>query len=273
MESESREDGVQGRGPASAVCAIMRIEVAFTPALLTDPARKVCVVIDVLRATSTVVTMFGRGLAEALVAETVDEARRQAAARPGYLLCGEEGSLPPAGFHFGNSPSEFDRLDLRGQRAILTTTNGTLALARAAACPVVLLGAMLNVQAVADVALWEAAAAGRDVVLLCAGRNRARYFSLEDAFCAGAMVEAMLSREGERPGLWNDATAARRFYRSYRGSAIAAFREADHGASLIDLGLGHDLDFCAQRDRFDAVPRLERDRDGTLRLVAGDPLP
>ncbi len=245
----------------------MRVEVAFTPALLVDASSKVCIVVDVLRATSTLVTMFGRGLAEALVAETVDEARRLAAERPDYLLCGEQGGLPPAGFHYGNSPSEFDRLDLTKRRAILATTNGTPALARAADCPLVLVGALLNVQAVVEVALREAAAAGRDVVILCAGHNRARSFSLEDAFCAGAMVEVMLSREGARPEPRSDALASRRLYRSYRGSARAAFLEADHGAALIGLGLGHDLDFCAQRDRFAVVPRLEHSERETLRVV------
>ena len=245
----------------------MRVEVAFTPAMLVDGSTKVCILVDVLRATSTLVTMFGRGLAEALVTETVDEARRLASARPDYLLCGEEGGLPPAGFHYSNSPTEFDRLDLIKRRAILATTNGTPALARAADCPLVLVGAMLNVQAVTEVALREAAAAGRDVVIICAGHNRARSFSLEDAFCAGAVVEVMLSREGARPEPRSDALAARRLFRSYRGSARAAFLEADHGGTLLGLGLGHDLDFCAQRDRFAVVPRLERRERETLRLV------
>ena len=249
----------------------MRLEVAFTPALLTDAERKICVVIDVLRATSTLVTMFGRGLAEALVAETVDEARRLAAARSGYLLCGEEGSLPPAGFDYGNSPSEFDGMDLTGRRAMLATTNGTGALARAAACPVVLVGALLNLGAVTEVAMGEASSAGLDIIVLCAGRDYGRSFNLDDTFCAGAMVDCMLSREGERPKPSNEAVAARRIYRSYRGSARTAFREADHGASLITLSLGRDLDFCAQRDRFAVVPRLERGSDGALRVVARDP--
>ena len=211
--------------------------------------------------------MFGRGLTEALVAETVEDARRLAAARPDALLCGEEGSLPPSGFDYGNSPSEFNGLDLTGRSAILVTTNGTLALARAVNCPVVLLGSLLNLRAVGELALREATAAGQDIVLICSGRNRARYFSLEDTFCAGAIVEAMLSQDGGPPKLWNDAVAARRLYRSYRGSAMAAFREADHGTSLIDLGLAHDLDFCAQRDRFAVVPRLSHDTSGALRIA------
>jgi 2-phosphosulfolactate phosphatase len=246
----------------------MHLEVAFTLALLSDAERKLCIVVDVLRATSSAVTMFGRGLAELLVAETIGEARRLAEGHPGHLLCGEEGSLPPPGFDFGNSPSEFAGIELTGRRAILATTNGTVALARAAGSPVVLVGAMLNVRAVAALAVREAAAEGLDIAILCSGRNRARAFSLEDTFCAGAILEAILLEDGASFKLADDATAARRLYRCYRGSARAAFREADHSASLVELGLGRDVEFCAERDRFAVVPRLRRDSGGLLRVVA-----
>lgn len=246
----------------------MRIEVAFTPALLTDPEGKVCLVIDVLRATSSLVTMFGRGLAEAIVVESIEEARRESAKRPGWLLCGEAGGLAPEGFDHGNSPSEFNQLDLSGRRAIVATTNGTMALARASACPVVLVAALLNLRAAARAALREAAIGGRDIAVLCAGNSRARHFSLEDAFCAGAVVDELVSPGGPTR-LWSSATAARRLYRSYRGSALAAFREADHGAVLIALGFQRDLEFSAQRDRVRVVPRLERASDGSLHVLAG----
>jgi 2-phosphosulfolactate phosphatase len=245
----------------------MHIEVAFTPALLTDSHRKVAVVIDVLRATTSLATMFNRGLAEAIVVEEIAGARKLAAEHPGWLLCGEEHSLPPEGFDYGNSPSEFDQLDLKGKRAVLVTGNGTKALARAAGCPVVLAGALVNLRAVVTAAYREAAERELDIVLVCAGRNHARYFSLEDTFCAGAMVDLLMRQEAERPRLWNDAAAAWRLYKSYRGSASAAFREADHGKSLVDLGLGRDLAFCAQRDTFDVVPRMQVD-SGLLRVRA-----
>ena len=245
----------------------MRLDVIFTPASLREPEGTVCVVIDALRATSTLVTMFGRGLAEALVAGSLAEARREAAARRGWLLCGEKRSLPPPGFDYGNSPSELDRIDLRGRRAVMTTSNGTRALLRAASCPVVLVGAMLNVSAVAEAV---ASRSERGVVLLCAGDRYGREFSLEDAFCAGAIAQALRSRAGGRVRLGDGATAALQLYRSYRGSAQAAFRAAEHGRSLARAGFARDVAFCAQRDRFAVVPRLRRARDGTLRLSAGE---
>lgn len=246
----------------------LRIEVAFTPALLAEPQGKVCLVVDLLRMTSSAVTMFARGLAEALVAGTIEEARRLRSERGGYLLCGEEGGNPPQDFDYGNSPSELGGLDLAGRRAVLATTNGTPALERAAECPVVLLASLLNVTAAATAALEEATAGELDVAVLCAGNGRGLRFSLEDAFCAGALVDAMATREGAETTLWSSAAAARRLYRSYRGSARAMFEESDHAAGLRRLGFGADLAFCAQRDVCEVVPALERTREGLLRIVA-----
>ena len=246
----------------------LRIEVAFTPALLVEPQGKVCLAVDLLRLTSSAVTMFARGLAAALVAGTIEEARRLARQRPGHLLCGEESGTPPPGFDYGNSPSEYDGIDLAGRRAVLATTNGTPALERAAECPVVLLASLLNLSAVATAALEEAAAGEFDIAVLCAGSSGGRFFSLEDAFCAGALVDALASREGVEPSLWSSASAARRLYRSYRGSSRAMLEESDHARGLVGIGFGADLAFCARRDAFDVVPALERTPEGLLRIVA-----
>lgn len=248
----------------------MRLDVALTAAQLPSPERALCVVIDVLRASSSAVTMFGRGLGELFVAETVEEARRLAQAHPDALLCGEEQSLPPPGFDYGNSPAEFDQMDLAGRSAVLVTTNGTRALVRASCYPVVLVGALLNLQAAARWALREAAACGLDLVLLCAGQGGGLSVSLEDAFCAGALVEALSEAGASRPRLADGALAARWIYRSYRGEAESVFRASAHGAALVTLGFERDLTFCAQRDRFAVVPRLERQADGALALVAAE---
>jgi 2-phosphosulfolactate phosphatase len=209
--------------------------------------------------------MFDRGVSEVVVCATVEEARRIAAAEPDrYLLCGEEGGLPPDGFDYGNSPSEFATIDLHGRRAILATSNGTAALTRAADGAAVFVASLLNVSAAAAAAVREAEDGGHHVSVVCAGRDYGRYFGMEDSFCAGALVERMLSSCSQRPRLWNDATAALRLYRSYRGSALAALNEADHARSLIDVGLGHDIEFCARMDVSTLVPRLARDDAGRL---------
>jgi 2-phosphosulfolactate phosphatase len=254
----------------AASCTTMRLEVSFVPRLASDVEAKVCVVIDALRATSTLVVLIERGVKEVVVCGTLAEARR-IARRTGRLLCGEVNSLPPPDFDHGNSPTEFATLDLGGQSAVLYTTNGTRALRHVARAHAVIVGALLNRRAVASAALAEAAD-DRDIAIVCAGRGRGRYFSLEDTFVAGALVDSLLTQAsagGQRLRLWNDALAALRLYRSYRGRAPACFRQADHGRSLVDLGLGHDLDFCARTDVSTTVPRLRRSEDGLLRVVPG----
>ena len=249
----------------------MRIEVTFVPRLASEVEAKVCVVIDVLRATSTRVVLIERGVREVVVCGTLAEARRTAR-RTGYLLCGEVNSLPPPDFDYGNSPTEFAGLDLRGRSAVLYTTNGTRALRQVAGARAVLAGALLNRGAVAGAALAEATGAGSGIAIVCAGLEHGRRFSLEDAYTAGAVVDSLLAQgkaAGLKPCPSDDALAALRLYRSYRGRAPACFRQADHGRSLIDLGLGHDLEFCARTDVSTAVPRLQRSEDGVLRVVAG----
>jgi 2-phosphosulfolactate phosphatase len=249
----------------------IRIEVSFVPRLASEVEARVCVVIDVLRATSALVVLIERGTKEVVVCGTLAEARR-VARRTGYLLCGEVNSLPPPDFDYGNSPTEFAALDLRGRSAVLYTTNGTRALRRVADARAVLAGALLNCRAVADAALAEAAGADRNIAIVCAGLEHGRRFSLEDAYAAGALVDSLVAQaraSGLKPRLSDDALAALHLYRSYRGRALACFRQADHGRSLIDLGFGHDLEFCARTDISTAVPRLRRSEDGVLRVVAG----
>ncbi len=241
----------------------VRIEVHFTPAALPKPGGKVCIVIDALRATSTLATMFAVGLESVLVVGSIAEARREAARRPGWLLCGEKRSLPPAGFDYGNSPTEFSSLDLRGKSAVFTTTNGTRALVRAAGCHTVFAGSMLNASAVGRAAAREAAQRGETLLIQCAADRGGRAFDLEDAFCAGAIVDMLTSRR-KTCGLNDEAQTARRLYQSYGGSAIDAFRQAHHGVGLTGVGLGPDVEFCAQRDRYRVVPKLERTRGGVL---------
>lgn len=249
----------------------MRIEVAFVPSLASDVEAKVCVVVDVLRATSTLVVLVERGVREVVVCGTLAEARRTAR-RTGHLLCGEVNSLPPPDFDHGNSPSEFAALDLSGRSAVLYTTNGTRALRHVGDAQAVLVGALLNREAAAAAALREATGTDRDIAVICAGTGHGRRFSLEDAFVAGALVDSLRARAGAagpRPRLSDDAQAALRLYRAYRGRALACFRQADHGRSLLELGLGHDLEFCARSDVSTAVPRLQRGEDGLLRVVPG----
>jgi len=246
----------------------MKLDVAFLPRLLPDPEASVCVVIDVLRASTSVVTLLAGGAQEIAVAESPAAARRIARREPGrYLLCGEVDGLTPRGFDYGNSPSEFAALDVTGRRFILSTTNGTRALQRLATSPLVLVGALVNAAAAVRTLLAEAEARRLNAALVCAGLSRGKRLSLEDAVAAGALVDRALNDASAASlELTDDAEIAHRTYVSYHGDALAAFRRSEHGRALIALGFAHDLEFCAQADRFDAVPRLRREPSGRLTL-------
>lgn len=245
----------------------MRLQVAFLPRDVSASAGRVCVVLDVLRASSTLVTLLEQGAAPLYVAESVEAARALAdrlasrGARP--LLCGEVGGLPPAGFDHGNSPTELARVPLRGRPVVLATSNGTRALAALAAAPAVLVGCFRNAAAVAARGLVLARALGADLTLVCAGDAHGTAFSLEDAVAAGCLAERALATAGDL--VPDDAAlAARRLWHAYGGgrapaaAAAEAFAAAAHGRELAALGFAADLAYCAQTDVSQAVPRLVR---------------
>ena len=251
----------------------MKLNVALLPRLLSDPRFHICAVIDVLRATSSIVTLVANDNNVELAATTALARRIAAESEHRYVLCGEVGGLRPRGFDYGNSPSEFATLDTFDDPVLLATTNGTRAMRSVATAPAVFVAALLNATAATRALLLEAKTRGLDAALVCSGLEQGRTFSLEDTFTAGAMVDQavkLASEHGIDLDPADSAVAALRLYRSYRGDALAAFRQAQHGQSLIAIGLERDLAFCAQADRYDIVPRLfDNDRASqTLRLSA-----
>lgn len=244
----------------------MRLDVVSIPSRWAGPSREVCIVVDVLRASSTAVAMLAAGAEAILVAAGVDEARRLARDLPGHLLCGERGGLPPPGFDYGNSPREFAALDLKGRRAILCTSNGTAAIGACAEAPLVLVGALLNAAAVGRAAVREARARGLDIAIVCAGDDGGPSVGPEDLLGAGAIVDAVCRQRRTAVEPTDGAGAALDLYRAWRGREESAFRATPHGRELIALGLGEDVAFCARRDTYRVVPSLAKDEEGRLVL-------
>ncbi|MFA7249935.1 MAG: 2-phosphosulfolactate phosphatase [Dehalococcoidia bacterium] len=231
----------------------MRVDVALAPPARA-PIEATCLVVDVLRATSVMAVLFGRGLRLAWLAGSIEEGRAIRAAlgeRPGgVMLCGEVDALPPAGFDHGNSPLEFERLALPAE-AVLATTNGTPALLACTGARLVLPAAPLNAAAAVRVALD----AGRDVLVVCSGRVAAglRVPGEDDTLAAGLIVER-LALAGARPG--DEALFALEAYEAAREDLGAALRTTPHGARITALGFGADVDRCARTDVYDAVAVL-----------------
>jgi 2-phosphosulfolactate phosphatase len=241
--------------------------VALLPGQRFDPERSVCVVVDVLRASSSIVTLLERGATHVVAAKDTGEARRLHGRMPGHLLCGEENGLPPEGFDYGNSPSEFLRLDLDGKPVILATSNGTRILAALAEAPALLVGCLLNRTAVAEAAVRIARELGLDVTIVCSAAYGGSVFALEDVLGAAAVVDAAL-RLNDPPDARDAARFARDAFEVASRDLPAAVASASHARELAEAGLGEDVAYCARLDVSRVAPVVERGEDGVLRIEA-----
>jgi 2-phosphosulfolactate phosphatase len=221
----------------------MRVRVGFTPA--EEVAAPLGVVIDVLRATSTICEALAAGYERVLCVGEVEEARALAAGRDDAALAGERGNVRPEGFDFGNSPRELAAAAPARASLVLTTTNGTrLLLAASARCDAVLVGSLLNLDAVVEAVRASGAA---EVALLCAGVEGA--FAIDDAYVAGVLAAAI----GGEPD--DAAVAAMRL-----AGAFASDEDGIGGgasaANIRRVGLDEDIPWCARRSVLDVVPRV-----------------
>jgi len=225
------------------------IDVAFTPGERLAAAA-LAIVVDVLRATSTIPQALAAGYERVLCVAEIDEARRLRESTPGSLVGGERDANRIEGFDVGASPREF--LEPRASTLILSTTNGTTAVISAAAQGgEVILGSLLNLDAVAR----HARARGGDVSIVCAGFKNA--FALDDAYCAGRIVALL---DGERT---DGAVAAERLAASFP-SALDGLNARTYGPP----GLEEDIAFCARESVLDVVPRLSRMVGSAAEIVA-----
>ena len=232
----------------------MRLHVALSPAefpsLTLDGGS--AVVVDVLRATSTVVAACAAGCRGVLPVKDAEIALARAAALPPgeALLAGERAGEPIHGFDLGNSPIEFTPERVRGRTIIFTTTNGTAAMLAAAAARTGAVAALSNVDAVARWLLEQ----GRDATVLCAGEDGA--FSLEDAVCAGLLVGRLV--EAQPACRVSDAArAALRLGKHYGARLDRLAEDSSWARCLAAKGRGADVAACLRPAPSQVVPRFD----------------
>jgi len=226
---------------------VRRIDVAVVPSEALVIEADAYVVVDQLRATTTIATLFERGLQRLTAVDDIETARKRAA-ETGALLFGEVGGLAPEGFAYGNSPVEVLGAPVEGREAVLFTSNGTRALCAVGGKGVVAAGALANVTAICE------AISGRErVVVVCAGTALGTRFTLEDFAAAGVFVEELLKREPEAAA--GDA-AALALELAKRGEVERLVRKAEHARNVEALGLGEDITFALRRDSSAAVPMV-----------------
>jgi len=244
------------------------IDVAFAPndVAAADVAGRAVVVIDVLRATTTICAALAHGARAVIPVADTQEASRllQALDRPNVLLAGERQLEPIPGFQLGNSPREMTREVVGGKTLVMKTTNGTGALLATAGAREVVVGAMVNLTLVGERALALHAEHG-SLLVLCAGRETG--FGLDDAYVAGRIVQAALGGKRTRKGLNDSAIAALDLVRRYGERVERVFGLSRAGRELIKHGLGEDIAAAAAVDACPVLPTFH-DRRVTLGAAA-----
>jgi 2-phosphosulfolactate phosphatase len=276
------------------------VDVALVPSLVraTHPqhARTVYVVVDVIRATTTLCVLFEYGCRRVLVARDIASARgAHAQAHDTALLAGEVGGAMPAGFDLGNSPRQIAEYELRRREVLFATTNGTRALHACQGGGAIFAGALRNASAVAAAAVRAALQLGapaaecavevdetaasealpvgaRDIVVVCSGREDLPAY--DDTLCAGYLVGRIIeqvARVGRAARLESGARIAQGVVRQAlaEGSLYDALASSDAARSLERIGLFADVAWCADVDATSLVPTVMGDEDGLPVIAPG----
>jgi 2-phosphosulfolactate phosphatase len=241
------------------------IDVAVVPALIgARPPAGIAVVLDVLRATTTIATALANGASGIVPVREPDEAIavRNRIGRDRVLLCGERASRLIAGFDLDNSPASYGAATVRGKTLAFTTTNGTRALIDAARDgATVLCGAFVNRHAIVRTLL---ASNTDDALLVCAGNEGT--LSFEDLLCAGAIVAGV---HAAQPTIDRSdaARTAASIYASAAKRLTTTVAEGMHARALRAAGFADDIVACTALDTLDVVPLY---RDGMITAAATD---
>jgi 2-phosphosulfolactate phosphatase len=239
----------------------MDIQITFTLHQFDELAlrEKTAVVIDVLRASTTVTTALHNGAREVIPTPTVEAAAKIAGHLAGGVMIrgGERNGRLIEGFQLGNSPLEYAEEKVRDKSIVYSTTNGSPLFLKAKFAKHTIVCSFVNISTVAAFLKEHAT----QVEILCAG-NAGR-FALEDAVCAGMLVHRLGEQEGADLSRCDAALAAESLYRAHHRNLGRMMRQSEDGMFLESLGFGEDLKYCAGIDTIPVLPQLD---DNVLKL-------
>ena len=223
------------------------IDVCLTPELihLYSLKERTVVIVDILRATSCLVTAFAHG-AERIVPFAGQEECRQMKSR-GYITSGERDGKKVDGFDKGNSPFEYMGTEVRGKKIAFTTTNGTLAIEKSKLAREVIIGSFLNLSSVIKYLLFS----HNNILVVCAGWKGK--VNLEDTLFAGALVEKLknhIEPDCDAP------LAAQHLYNIAKANMVDYLKNSSHVKRLNRLNIHKDIEFCLTTDQYTVVPKL-----------------
>jgi len=236
----------------------LEIDVRLAPALAIPRDPAVRVIVDEIRASTTLTTLLELGCPVVHIGGSIRDSRRLAR-ETNSLLAGERHARRPRGFDLSNSPVALRRAGVGGRSVVLSTTNGTLTLRRLAAGGPVLVGCLRNARACGVAAVRLATAAGVPVRIVCSGREGR--FALEDAVAAGMLVTRAAEAAAARgtPVELTDAARAAIDLLAAQPDLLQALADSDGGRTLRAIGEEEDLPYCAEVDATEVVPLLVRE--------------
>ena len=240
----------------------MEITVYFSPNHLDELELrdKIVIVIDVLRASTTITYAMRAGAREIIPVATVEQAMKIVGNlhSTSTVLCGERGGKRIEGFKLGNSPFEYTEEAVQGKALILTTTNGAVALTKAKYARQCFVASFVNLSATVEALSQIADIVNEHLVIVCSGLEEA--FSLEDATCAGMLITRLQTLLGQRAldRVSDSARAALSVYSQYGSDIYRTLMESDHGRNLTTLGFEADILAASQIDSVPIVPVLEQ---------------
>jgi 2-phosphosulfolactate phosphatase len=222
---------------------------------------KVVVVIDVLRATSTIITALNNGAKGVIPVEDMGEASRisQSVNSDNFLLCGEKDGVKIEGYDMGNSPLEYTPEAVKGKTLIFNTTNGTKAIKKSLGSETIYIASFMNLETIVNALRKNS----HDIVLLCAGwKGR---LALEDTLLAGAIIyklnDGILSEDAP-----DGAKVAFGLYDRYKDNIPAVILRSNHAERLKSLIGSDDIEYCCKTDTCELLPILE---DGIISIKHG----
>lgn len=232
----------------------MKIDVCFSPAMYSayHNPEAIVVVVDIFRATTTMMTAFENGVRSIRPVATIEEAKNYK--KEGWLI-GAERNVKRCDFaDFGNSPFDYTPDKVAGKEIVFTTTNGTCAITVAKTAYRVLLGAFVNLQAIAEYCLSHK----RDVVVLCSGWQDK--VNIEDTLFGGALADVLISTGMYEPNS-DAAVIARDMWRSNKDDLIAYLDSTDHMARLKANHLEDSVPYCLTLSCINRVSELTIEND------------
>jgi 2-phosphosulfolactate phosphatase len=234
----------------------MRIDLYFTSNEVKEEELKdrTVLVIDVLRASTTIAYALYNGCKDIIPSGSVDKAIElsKKIGRDSALLCGEREGKKIEGFDLGNSPFEYEPEKVKDKTLIFATTNGSRAIVRGSAANSLVVGSFINFQSVFN----YVSSNSNDLSVICSGKLEK--FSIEDAVCGGLFVNAFLQKGSYE--LNDAAIASLKLYQAHKDNILEMLRSSSHGRYLIELGFEKDLDLCSELSSLEVIPLLNQGR-------------